>query len=189
MRNRRGPVTARALVRGAGVLVLFAGSVFAGPAEDYADGRKAYQRGDLARSMQLLERASAAGYAPAQAMLAWIMDGAEDNRRAVALYRKAAAQGDAEGQYGLATMYLKGEGVSRDYAEAVKLLTLSAEQGHGQSASLLANAYLNGELGLEQDPARGREWLERAAAAGDPLARQKLDNLENGTQGRADAEE
>ena len=161
------------------VLLVATGAVAAGPAEDYADGRKAYHSGDLPRSMQLLERASAAGYAPAQTLLAWILDGAEENERAVALYRKAAAQGDAEGQFGLATMYLKGEGVPTDQAEAVKLLERAAEQGHSQSAALLGNAYLNGELGLEQDTARARLWLERAAAAGDPSARQKLERLDN----------
>lgn len=169
-------------IGGAVALFLFAGGVCAGPAEDYADGQKAFQSGDLPRAMQLFERASAAGHSGAQAMLGWILDGAEENARAVSFYRQSAAKGDPDGQYGLATMYLKGEGVARNNAEAVSLLTRAAEQGHADSAALLGNAYLDGQLGLEKDPELGRTWLERAAAAGDASARQQLERLDTAAQ-------
>jgi TPR repeat protein len=186
--RKRVLATARHSI-GAALALLLSAAAFAGPAEDYAAAQKAFHSGDLPRAMQLLERASNAGHAPAQAMLAWILDGAEENSRAVALYRRSAAQGYPEGQFGLATMYLKGEGVARNNAEAVKLLTSAAEQGHGQSAALLGSAYLNGDLGLEKDPAQGRTWLEQAAAAGDPSARQQLERLDGAAQEGGDAAE
>ena len=45
------------------------------------------------------------------------------------LYRKAANQGHADAQYGLAMMYEKGHGVSQDYGRAVVLHTKAAKQG------------------------------------------------------------
>ena len=43
--------------------------------------------------------------------------------------RKAAEQGDAKGQTLLAVCYNEGKGVAKDYKEAVKWWTKSAEQG------------------------------------------------------------
>ncbi len=43
-------------------------------------------------------------------------------------FRLAVEQGDADGQCGLGEMYYGGEGVPQDYAEAIKLWKLAAEQ-------------------------------------------------------------
>ena len=171
----------------AAALALVAPGAMAGPTEDYAAGKKAYLTDDLPTAMRLLGRASGAGYAPAQALLAQIVAGAGDDAQALALYRKSAAQGDPDGQYGLATMYAIGEAVPRNSPEAVRLLEAAAEQGHGPAGETLGEAYLSGELGLEQDPARGRALLEQAAAAGYGPAQAKLETLAGsgatGTQG------
>ena len=47
--------------------------------------------------------------------------------------RRLAEQGDADSQYSLARMYITGEGVREDDAEAVKWLRLAAEQGHADA--------------------------------------------------------
>jgi uncharacterized protein len=43
---------------------------------------------------------------------------------ALTWYRKAADQGDADGQLSLGSMYRFGQGVPRDYAEAMKFAKL-----------------------------------------------------------------
>ena len=43
-----------------------------------------------------------------------------DYAEAVKWYRLAAAQGNADVQFNLGTMYYDGKGVTQDYAEAVK---------------------------------------------------------------------
>lgn len=177
MRNGAIWAIARFSTGWAAALVLVATSALAGPAEDYAAGKKAYLTDNLPDAMNLLGRASAAGYAPAQALLGQIMDRAGESAQAMALYRRAAAQGDPDGQFGLATMYAIGEGVSRDHAEAVRLLELAAGQAHGPAALTLGEAYLDGELGLEQDPAQGMALIQGAAAAGYAPAQGKLDAL------------
>ena len=44
--------------------------------------------------------------------------------------RKAAEQGDADAQTALGMRYYTGDGVPKDYAEAVKWYHKAAEQGH-----------------------------------------------------------
>jgi len=47
-------------------------------------------------------------------------------------------------------MYLYGEGVPQDYAEAVKWYRIAAEQGDAEAQAMLGIMYLNGE-GVPQD--------------------------------------
>jgi TPR repeat protein len=85
-------------------------------------GIEAYQQGRLIEAMELLESAAQGGYAPAQVMLAFIQDAAENDNEAFEWYRRAAEAGDAAGIYGLGIMYAKGEGVERDPVEAGRLI-------------------------------------------------------------------
>ena len=140
--------------------------VFAGPQEDYDAAFKAYILGDLVGSMPKFRRAADAGHIQAQVMLAEILDRSEFDEEAVTYYTKAADQKSADGQYGLGTMYLKGEGVKKDLATARRWITLAAEQGHGQAIEVLSLAYIGGQLGVtdqerESDAARG--WIFKAA--------------------------
>lgn len=150
-------------------LAAFAACAFAGPQEDYAAGAKAYRAGDVSGAMALLRKSADAGHAPSQVLLADILDKAGFDEEAVAYYRKAAGKGSADGEFGLGAMYASGEGVKRDLAEARKWFTRAAEKGHSQAVNVLAQAYMRGELGLDE---RGREgpaalaWIRRAADNG-----------------------
>ena len=53
----------------------------------------------------------------------------QDYAEAAKLFRKAADQGNAGGQYCLGLMYANGQGVPQDYAEAVALYLKAADQG------------------------------------------------------------
>jgi hypothetical protein len=65
----------------------------------------------------------------------------------------------------LADMYLKGDRVPQDYAEALRLYRLAADQGVNRAQKQLADMYLNG-LGVSQDFVRAHMWLNIAAADG-----------------------
>lgn len=56
---------------------------------------------------------------------------AEDETKAVELYRQSAASGCAAGQTSLGYMFEIGMGVPKDSAEAARLYGLAASQGHG----------------------------------------------------------
>lgn len=142
---------------------------WAGSEEDYQAGFKAYRNGDLVGSMVPLRRAADAGHAAAQALLGDILDKAESNEEAIVYFRKSADQGNADGQYGLGAMHAAGEGVSKDPVEARKWITRAADQGHKQAVNALAQAYLSGELGIDEGARKGPVALERLrkAAAND----------------------
>jgi TPR repeat protein len=56
----------------------------------------------------------------------------KDEKEAVLLYRKAADQGDANGQHSLGVMYLNGTGgLAKDETEAARWFRKAADQGHG----------------------------------------------------------
>ena len=145
------------------------GVAWAAPEDDFRAGSQAYRSGDVVQAMALLKKSADAGHAPSQALLAYILDQAEFNDEAVDYYRKAAAQGDPEGEFGLGSMYAAGEGVKRDPAEARKWIARAAEKGHAAAINSLAQAYIKGELGLDETQRNGAEalrWVRRAAAAG-----------------------
>ena len=64
--------------------------------------------------------------------------------------RAAAEQGHALAQHGLGFMYLEGECVPKDGAEAARWFRLAADQGLVGSMTTLAMMYEQGN-GVEQD--------------------------------------
>lgn len=78
-----------------------------------------------------------------------------------ALLAKANA-GDAEAQYELGNMYNYGEGVRRDYAEALIWYRKSAEQGDANSQFQLGGMYHFGH-GVPQDDVQAFAWEKKAA--------------------------
>jgi hypothetical protein len=64
-------------------------------------------------------------------------------------------------QHGLGFMYLHGECVGKDEAEAVKWFEKAAGQGLAGSAMTLGMMYEQGQ-GVEKDPARAQEWYKKS---------------------------
>ena len=136
-------------------------------AQDEQAGIEAFDRGDLVGAMTFFERAAEAGSALAQTRLAWILDGANEDPRAVAMYRAAAEQGYAPGMHGLGEMYAKGEGVDKDVAQAVAWFTKAADAGHEKSLRLLIRAYEDGGLGLAANQDKAKVYRDRLANVAD----------------------
>ncbi|MFA7269582.1 MAG: tetratricopeptide repeat protein [Sterolibacterium sp.] len=161
----------------ASLVILHAGHVQAGPAEDYAEGAKHYATGDLVTAMPLLTRAAKAGNAAAQAALGAILDQADADEEAIGYFRKSAAQGNADGQFGLGVMLSSGEGAPKNLTEARKWITLAAEQGHKGAINELALAYINGGLDIPENVRQSAEalrWIRAAADNGYLTAMEKL---------------
>ena len=130
----------------------------------YQAGLDAYNAGDLPGAMAKWRPAAEAGNAEAQAWLGYIHDQSEDNEEAVRYYRAAAEQGNVEGIAGLAEMYVKGEGVEKDFAEALKYFKRAGELGHGRSIRVLIYAFKDGGLGVEPDATELAYWQAKEAA-------------------------
>lgn len=87
----------------------------------------------------------------------------------VARMQKAANQGYAHAQYGVARRELIGQGVPRDPKAAAALLESAARQGHAMSQLTLGYMALKG-YGVKQDKTEALLWLTLAAKQGNENA-------------------
>ena len=106
-------------------------------------------------------------------------EGAMDKREPtkVAKLRKQAEAGDADAQYALGCKYYEGDGVERDYAEALQWYRKAAAQGSSSGLCDVGYCYRNG-TGVKQDCAKAIPFYRKAADSGLPdgrvLARGRL---------------
>ena len=118
-------------------------------------------------------RARDLAHPAAQARLADLLLAAEYEPEALALYRKAADQGDSDAQYNLGVAYDEGEGVPQDHQQAVAWYRKAAAQNHVRAQFNLAVSYDDGE-GVAQDKKQAVHWYTKAAEQGDADAQQNL---------------
>ena len=102
--------------------------------------------------------------------------GHEPEEAAAERYRSDAEQGDAHAQNALGLAYQTGEGVDRDYGEAVVWYRRAAEQGHAEAQWRLCEAYAGG-WGVERDREKAEAWCLPAADAGHIWAQEQLGRL------------
>lgn len=81
----------------------------------------------------------------------------------------AAEQGNAKAQFKLGNMYRKDDGVTQDYAEAVRWYELAAEQSTATAQLSLGSMYRFG-MGVIQDNVYAHMWWNIAASRGDDNA-------------------
>jgi hypothetical protein len=77
----------------------------------------------------------------------------------------AAESGDVVAQHNLGVRYENGEGLRRDYTEALKWYRKAAESGYAPSQNNLGNMYAEG-IGVEKDNQEARKWYLKAAEQG-----------------------
>jgi TPR repeat protein len=110
---------------------------------------------------------------------------AEDEARGLALGRESAAAGSCFGQFVVGRCYDEGYGgVVKDYAEAVQLYSLAAEQGYADAQNNLGNMFENGQ-GVVQDYAEAVRLYRLAADQGHAYAQNNLGNMFNNGEGVA----
>ncbi len=105
-----------------------------------------------------------AGYAEGRAAY-----DAGDYTTALLEWRPLAEAGDPAAQYGVGVMYYRGEGVSQEIGEALRLFRLSAAQNYDRAQYTLGVIYENGQ-GVAQDYAEAMRWYRLAAAQNHPSA-------------------
>ena len=95
---------------------------------------------------------------------------AQDDEEAAKWFRKAAIQGNPEGQYHLALCYSSGYGMPKNDALAAEWYQKAANQGHSGAQYRLGLCYDLHE-GVPKDLVMAYMWLNLAAASGDLSAR------------------
>lgn len=96
-----------------------------------------------------------------------------DYRTAYRLAKPLAEQGLPEAQFVLGYLYVNGQGVPQDYAEAAKWYRNAADQGDESAQFGLGLLYFNGQ-GVPQSYAEAAKWFRRAAEQGVASAQSNL---------------
>lgn len=86
-----------------------------------------------------------------------------EDQLAIALH--GAALGDAAGEEAVGSIYLRGAGVPKDPAEALKWLRKAADQGYDAAQMEIGWMYDHGE-GVPKDDGAAAEWYRKAAEQG-----------------------
>ena len=99
-----------------------------------------------------------------------------DYATAVHEWQPLAEQGDASAQINLGTLYVNGQGVSKDYQQALYWFRLAAKQGNAMALTKLGLMYERGN-GVTQDFILAHKWYILGAANGDNLGAELRDAL------------
>ena len=81
-----------------------------------------------------------------------------DTAAAVTLWQRWADQGNVDAAYNLAVIHQHADGVSLDYAMALRWYRVAAEKGDKTSQFQIGLMYQTG-LGVEADPEEAHRWL------------------------------
>lgn len=140
--------------------------------------QKEYQDG-FKRSDQLCEKAAVLGNANAQARLGWMAyfsSEPEKQAQAPKWIQMAAAQGHAQAQTRLATMYERGKVFTQNFDEALKLYIAASKQNYAPALMLLGDMYVQGH-GVKQDYREAASLYRKAAELKDRQALYKIAEL------------
>ena len=100
-----------------------------------------------------------------------------ENEDPPALFSKVPGFEDSVARYRFyyGVMLYEGKKIPRDYAEAVKWLSLSAAQGNDDAMHALGICHIMGH-GAEQDSSKAAHWFRQAAELGNRDAQNNLGN-------------
>jgi TPR repeat protein len=84
----------------------------------------------------------------------------------LAWYARASKLGKTKAQLALAKLYLRGQGIDRDYAKAFALFYDAAARGRDPDAQYAVAVMLERGMGVAKNQAEALKWYSRAAKAG-----------------------
>ena len=91
-------------------------------------------------------------------------------------WKSLAEQGNSEAQYNIGRMYYKGDGVPKDYKEAVKWYRKAAEQGSVDAQYMMGRMYYKGD-GVPKDYKEAVKWYRNPAEQGSAGAQLDLGSI------------
>ena len=132
-----------------------------------------YQKGagipqDYKKAIHWYIKSGEQGFPPAKNNLSALIRESKNN------IKSSAEQGDAEAQFILGFMYLRGEGVFKSKKQAYQWFTKAAEKGNAEAQLKLGAMYFTED---EPDLKQAFYWITKASEQGLPLAQQLLGNM------------
>jgi len=140
---------------------LLSHAALADTSEEMARANYFYNRQQIVDAVIIFKKLAEENHLPAQARLGEILDYTEADEDAVGWFIMAAAQGDANAAYGLARMYLSGEGIKKDVDQAAFWFKYAAGKDNLNAIKVLEDAYRKGPtsgLNLPLDLNQAQIW-------------------------------
>jgi TPR repeat protein len=135
---------------------------------------------DLSAARGWYLRAADRGFVPAQIRLALMAEHGngvpKDDTVALQWFQRAADAGSPVGLNDLGVFYRRGLGVPQDYAQAMRLFRQSADKHYAMAEFNIGLMYADG-LGVPMDKREARAWFEKAAAAGNQPAIERMEKI------------
>lgn len=119
----------------------------------------------LSSQFALAAEAPAAGVDPEFAKIETMVK-ANNMTGAYQALDKLAKQGNAQAMYNLAYLTQSGQGTAKNEKKAIELYEQSAAKGYPVANYVLGKNYIAGTMGLKTDPAKAKQYLEKASAQG-----------------------
>ena len=83
---------------------------------------------------------------------------------------QAAEQGHVQAQFGLGVLFMEGQGIPKNNAEAVRWFRLAATRGHIMAQHNLGSMYATGD-GVPKDDIEAYAWFILASEQGSQLSK------------------
>jgi uncharacterized protein len=151
------------------------------------EATRAIESGRQSQAVQILTPLATTGNPVAQyklGMLYYLGQGVpEDEKQAIILWKKAAAQGSIDAMYQLGSAFLFGSQAAKIVPdpdrEAATWYFQAASAGHAEAQYHLGLLFLAGK-GVIDSRAEAARWMRKAAAQGHPEAKKALAIIEPG---------
>lgn len=114
-------------------------------AEEMARANDFYDKQEMTDAAVIFKKLALQNYLPAQTRLGDLLDYSGAFEVATGWYIMAAYQGDADGAYGLARMYISGEGIKKDPEQALYWYKFAADKDNLNAVKVLEKAYRTGD--------------------------------------------
>jgi tetratricopeptide (TPR) repeat protein len=105
-----------------------------------------------------------------------ILSAIKERSENIGVLKKQAAKGEAEAQFRLGVCFEKGEGVKRNYKQALLLYEKAAIQNHSYAQNNIGVCYEQG-LGLEKNIEKAEIYYQEATRNGHISAKNNLEKL------------
>lgn len=79
---------------------------------------------------------------------------------------KLAKQGNAQAIYNLGYLTQSGQGTAKNEKKAIQLYEEASNKGYPVASYVLGKNYITGSMGLKVDPAKAKQYLEKASSQG-----------------------
>lgn len=169
-------------------LTVFAGFLswtLAATADPLTDATQAIDAGQHRKALELLTPLANAGNPQAQNRLALLyyhgQGATEDERQAVAWWKKAAALGHADAMFQLGNAFLLGNQTAKLVAdpdrEAATWFFKAASAGHAEAQYMLGHLFLAGK-GVMESRREAANWFRKAASQNHAEAKRALESVE-----------